>query len=302
MDINDRVTTTTKNEAFVTLKDHKSNFGNNPKCRLINPAKSELGRICKAYLDEINTNIRALSHVNQWRNTSTVINWFKNITDKCKHTFLSFDIVDFYPFISEDLLKKPLALASGITKILIQHIEAIMHASKSLLFSNEWPWVKKDSSTTFDVSMGSFDGAEICELVGLFILSSLEKRFGRDKIGLYRDDGLAILKTTSGRLADRARRDLIKIFNDLVLKITAEGNQKIVHLFDVTFDLTTSKYYLDRKPNDDPLYVNSPSNHPPSFLTQLPRSINNRLSQLSCDEATFKTASAPYQDALKRSN
>ena len=61
-----------------------------------------------------------------------------------------------------------------------------MHARKSLLFSNERPWVEKD--------MGSFDEAEICELVGLFILSSLEKRFGRDKIGLCRDDGLAIFK------------------------------------------------------------------------------------------------------------
>ena len=88
----------------------------------------------------------------------------------------------------------------------------------------------------------------------------------------------------------------------LGLKITAEGNQKIVHFLDVTFDLTTSKYDPYREPNDDPLYINSRSNHPPSILTQLPRSINNRLSRLSCDEATFKTISAPYQDALQRSN
>ena len=177
-----------------------------------------------------------------------------------------------------------------------------MHARKSLLLSNERPWVKTDSFTPFDVSMGSCDGAEIWKLVALFILSRLEKRFGRDKIGLYRDDGLAILKTTSGRLADRVQTDLIKIFNDQGLEITAEGNQKIVHFLDVTFDLTTSKYYPYREPNDDPLYINSRSNHPPSILTQLPRSINNRLSRLSCDEAAFKTASAPYQDALKRSN
>ena len=62
------------------------------------------------------------------------------------------------------------------------------------------------------------------------------------------------------------------------------------------------KYYPYRKPNDDPLYINSRSNHPSSILSQLPRSINNKLSRLSWDEATFKTASAPYQDALKRSN
>jgi hypothetical protein len=39
--------------------------------------------------------------------------------------------------------------------------------------------------------MGSFDGAEICELVGLFILNHVGKRFGKENIGLYRDDGLA---------------------------------------------------------------------------------------------------------------
>ena len=64
--------------------------------------------------------------------------------------------------------------------------------------------------------MGSYDGAEICELVGLFILSALEKRFGKN-IGLYRDDGLALLNTCSGRLADKARKDLTNILKDFGL-------------------------------------------------------------------------------------
>ena len=29
-------------QSFIILKDHKANFQNNPKCRLINPAKSEI--------------------------------------------------------------------------------------------------------------------------------------------------------------------------------------------------------------------------------------------------------------------
>ena len=44
--------------------------------------------------------------------------------------------------------------------------------------------------------MGSYDGAEICELVGLFILNNLAERFGKESVGLYRDDGLLILKGT----------------------------------------------------------------------------------------------------------
>jgi hypothetical protein len=66
-------------DAFVTLKDHKENFETNPKCRLINPAKSELGKISKIVLDDINTQIRNATGLNQWKNSLSVIDWFKNI-------------------------------------------------------------------------------------------------------------------------------------------------------------------------------------------------------------------------------
>ena len=39
--IGDKIEKMKKREAFISLKDHKENFENNPKCRLINPAKSE---------------------------------------------------------------------------------------------------------------------------------------------------------------------------------------------------------------------------------------------------------------------
>ena len=43
-----------KNDCFITLKDQKENFQNNPKTRLINSAKNEIGRISKVILDKIN--------------------------------------------------------------------------------------------------------------------------------------------------------------------------------------------------------------------------------------------------------
>ena len=39
LDIVDRVYSTSKREAFITLKDHKPNYKNNPKFRLINKAR-----------------------------------------------------------------------------------------------------------------------------------------------------------------------------------------------------------------------------------------------------------------------
>jgi hypothetical protein len=65
---------------------------------------------------------------------------------------------------------------------------------------------KDESNSLFDITMSSFDGAEICELVGLFILNHLGKRFGKGNIGLYRNDGLAIIKSKSARLLDKTMR------------------------------------------------------------------------------------------------
>ena len=46
--------------------------------------------------------------------------------------------------------------------------------------------------------MSSYDGVEICELVGLFILNHLGKSFGKENIGSYRDDGRAVARTLIG--------------------------------------------------------------------------------------------------------
>ena len=97
--------------AFISLKEHKPNFSSNPKCRLINPAKSEIGKISKYFLEQLNSKIRDLSSVNQWQETSTVINWFKNIKNNKKCIFLQFDIEEFYPSISKELLLKAITYA-----------------------------------------------------------------------------------------------------------------------------------------------------------------------------------------------
>ena len=69
LNLADRINTTAQREAFVTLKDHKPNFDNNPTCRLINPSKSEIGRVVKLILDRINTKVIEATRINQWENT-----------------------------------------------------------------------------------------------------------------------------------------------------------------------------------------------------------------------------------------
>ena len=50
--------------------------------------------------------------------------------------------------------------------------------------------------------MGCYDGAEICELVGICIQNKLCKLMNKKDLGLYSDDGLEILRNTSGIEAD----------------------------------------------------------------------------------------------------
>ena len=119
---------------------------------------------------------------------------------------------------------------------------------------------------------------------------------------MYRDDGLAVIKNRSARLADKTRKELHKIFEQFGLKITAESNLHVVNFLDVTFDLSTGKYKPYRKPNDDPLYIHKHSNHPPSILRQLPASINKRISTLSSHKQVFDDAVQTYQNALGHSN
>ena len=46
--------------------------------------------------------------------------------------------------------------------------------------------------------MGAYEGAEVCELVRIFILYQLSLKYNKNNIALYRDDGLAVFTNISG--------------------------------------------------------------------------------------------------------
>ena len=101
-------------------------------------------------------------------------------------------------------------LAKEYTTISDDNIRIIKHCRKSLLFEKDTAWVKKGTAGNFDVTMGSYDGAELCKLVGIYILSSLGQGIDKKDTGLYRDDGLIILRNCDGPTTDRIRKDIIK--------------------------------------------------------------------------------------------
>ena len=90
---------------FITLKDHKNFFLNNPIARLLNPAKNEPGRISKVTLDKINLNLRNTTKVNHWKNTNDIISWQQNIKNKQNCNFVRLDVKDFNPLLLRNFIK-----------------------------------------------------------------------------------------------------------------------------------------------------------------------------------------------------
>ena len=63
----------------------------------------------------------------------------------------------------------------------------------------------KKSGKLFDVIMGAYDGAEICELVGCYILQQIGDKVPKENISLYRDDGLAFFRNINGPQSERIK-------------------------------------------------------------------------------------------------
>ena len=67
-----------------------------------------------------------------------------------------------YIILSEELLTQGLAFAAQYDNITDEEKNIIIKAKKSLLFNGNTAWCKRETKSLFDVTMGSFDGAETC--------------------------------------------------------------------------------------------------------------------------------------------
>ena len=83
--------------------------------------------------------------------------------------------------------------------------------------------------------------------------------------------------------------------------ITIETNIPVANFLDTFFDLINDIYKPYRKPNDNSVYINKSSNHPPTVLRQLAKSVSKRISETSSNEETFKESISICEEALKKS-
>ena len=71
---------------------------------------------------------------------------------------------------------------------------------------------KKQSSSCFDVTRGSYDGAELCELIGIFTQSVLQDIINKEAMGLYRDAEIIVLNKVTSQKTIKIRKKIIKVF------------------------------------------------------------------------------------------
>ena len=150
-------------------------------------------------------------------------------------------MAEFYPSILEELPNRSFSFARSITTISDSVINIIHLSRKSLLFNKTSAWVKKGNNSLFDITMGSYDGAEICELIGLYLLNRLSTIIDKSNVGLCRYDGLAAINNTNVPKLDRIRKEIVSLFKEEGLSITIEINLIETDFLDVTFNLATKK-------------------------------------------------------------
>ena len=185
----------------------------------------------------------------------------------------------------------------GNIQIKREDFRIIQHLRKSLLYDNEIPWQKKNDNL-FDLATEAYDGADVCELVGLFPLNSLANEFDRNSVGLNKGDRLALFKNINGHRAEKIRKEFHQLFKENGLSLETDCNLKTINYLDITLDLNTGTYKPYSKPNDEIFYIHAKSNHPANILKELPISIKTRLSNLSSNSESFHEASKHSQNIL----
>ena len=60
--------------------------------------------------------------------------------------------------------------------------------------------------------MGTYDGVEVCEFVGTFLLDEIIVKYDKNSIGLYDDNGLSVFKNSTWK----NKKELKKTFKDFV--------------------------------------------------------------------------------------
>ena len=122
------------------------------------------------------------------------------------------------------------------------------------------------------------------------------EKYTKKNIGLYRDDGLIILKEPKGPKLVKYRKKCIETTR---IQKYQKNILKITNVLDVTLngEKRTSKPF--KSESNTPIYIHTASNQPHSIIQQIPISVSRRLSENSSNIVIFNSKKNIYNHALK---
>ena len=136
--------------------------------------------------------------MNQWKNREEVIDWFKSINEKQLWRFVIFDIKDFYPSIKESLLKQSLHFAEKFIKVCSEK-NPLSNMQESICFSiSNTPGTKRKVDYLMMLKLVNL-------LEFLYFINS-HANTTKNSTGLYRNDGVAVLKNISVPQAEKIKK------------------------------------------------------------------------------------------------
>ena len=130
------------------------------------------------------------------------------------------------------------------------------------------------------------------------MLCKISEKNNKNDLGLYLDDGLVVFKNISGPESERIKKNFQSLYKKYGLEIIIECNRKVANYLEVTFKLKDGIYKPYHKRDNKITYISVQSSHPPNIIKQLPKTIEQRLSNNSSNETIFNEATPLYEKAL----
>ena len=171
---------------------------------------------------------------------------------------------------------KAIEFSKRYTKFNDDKIELLIHTYQTVLCYYNRVWTKSSNKENFDIAMGSYHGAEVCDLVGLFILNEITFIIGPLNIGLHRDDALGVIIQSLGTIMERTKKRIIETILQIGFDIVIDNGNTTSNFLDISLNLTLNTYCPFTKPNSKTTYINNGSNHPKIIRKNIPLMIRNR--------------------------
>ena len=108
-----------------------------------------------------------------------------------------------------------------------------------------------------------------------------------------------MIKSDSSPEAQKLKKKFQKVFKEKDLHHIVLRNLKITNFLDITLKLNDGSYRPYKKTNEETNYIHVNSDHPPSIIKEIPRSIEKRLSILSSSKNIFQDPTIYYEKCLK---